>query len=344
MNENEGIRTERVDNCLLCREPGQARYAGLRDRLFAAPGVWNFWSCPQCGLLWLNPRPIPDDIPKLYATYYTHEADSTLVRLPRFRKKLKHAILETHFGYEEFRNHSGWRWVGWLAGLIPPVRDKVGRSILYVRGPGSRRLLDVGCGGGGYLATMRELGWEVFGLEPDAEAAHLAEARSGVPIVVDTLEGTRLPEGSFDAVTLNHVIEHVADPMALLRAAGRVLKPEGRLVVVTPHLDSLGHRIFGHCWRELDPPRHFYLFSAATLKACALGSDLQIEELRTVARGAEHIWFASRSVRKTGRFNPGELTGRLKLEGLTFRVAEEVLRSFSHTAGEELVLVATRPK
>jgi SAM-dependent methyltransferase len=72
--------------------------------------------------------------------------------------------------------------------------------------------------------------------------------------------------GGYDVITLSHVIEHVHDPSALLRAIYRMLRPGGLLWLETPNLDSLGHARFGRNWRGLEPPRHLLLFSVDSLK------------------------------------------------------------------------------
>lgn len=85
-------------------------------------------------------------------------------------------------------------------------------QIMYSDGARKGRLLDVGCGSGEFLAQMRELGWDVFGVEPDPQAARVAREQFGLTVWPGALAEASFPDGFFDAVTLNHVIEHVADP------------------------------------------------------------------------------------------------------------------------------------
>jgi SAM-dependent methyltransferase len=80
------------------------------------------------------------------------------------------------------------------------------------------------------------------------------------------LEDQHYPDASFDAVTLNHVIEHVPDPIQTLRECARILKKDGRLVILTPNSSSLGHRVFKQDWRGLEPPRHLHLFSMQSMR------------------------------------------------------------------------------
>jgi SAM-dependent methyltransferase len=204
------------------------------------------------------------------------------------------------------------------------------------------RLLDVGCGNGSFLAMMRDAGWDVQGVEPDPVGGRIAQERFGVPVIVGTLAEARLNDQSFDAVTLSHVIEHVHNPVALLQECHRVLKPGGRLVVVTPNVESRGHQVFGEHWRDLDPPRHLYLFSLRTLRICAAKSGLDINALRTSSRSARLIWAVSRTIDNKGRFSDSDVTWRLRIKGLAFQAREMVALRASEGAGEELILIGLR--
>jgi len=136
---------------------------------------------------------------------------------------------------------------------------------LHLPMPGAR-LLDVGCGAGEFLAHARVLGWNVTGLEVDPGAAKLA-ATLGIEVVQAPLEHAGIPSTSFDAVTMNHVIEHLHDPEATLREVHRVLRPGGVLWLATPNIDSPLLRRIGARWRGLEPPRHLLLFNRRALSA-----------------------------------------------------------------------------
>jgi SAM-dependent methyltransferase len=204
------------------------------------------------------------------------------------------------------------------------------------------KLLDVGCGNGSFLAMMQDAGWEVTGVDPDKVAATLARKRFGISILNGSLEDAGFAEESFDAVTLSHVIEHVYDPVALLRECRRVLRPGGKIVVTTPNLASQGHRAFGSSWVPLDPPRHLHLFTSATLGACCERAGLSIQSVATSARGAGWVWAASKIVFKKGSFcRETDITVRLKIEGLAFQLREERSQRTDVESGEELLLIAT---
>jgi SAM-dependent methyltransferase len=193
------------------------------------------------------------------------------------------------------------------------------------------RLLDVGCGDGSFLAEMRTRGWDVTGVEPDGSAAARARARE-----IRVFEGTihAVPqEERFDAVTLDNVIEHVVDPTDTLRESWRRVSEMGRLALLTPNANGLGHAVFGSAWRGLEPPRHLYMFSQATLAAVADRAGIRGATLRTTARAAPYISVAS-GRKRSARPGPVAAIGALSL------FVREALRSGD--TGEELYLLATK--
>ncbi len=148
--------------------------------------------------------------------------------------------------------------------MFPSRRDEADGSVRFLQALPHGRLLDVGCGSADWLLSMRELGWEVTGVDLDAQAVRVGRER-GLTIHCGTLTGQKFANHAFDAVTLNHVIEHVPDPVDTLRECARILKKGGKLVLFTPNAGSLGHRVFKEFWRGLKTPRHLHIFSFSSM-------------------------------------------------------------------------------
>jgi len=339
---NEGIRVQQVKVCLLCGNEGVPLYQGLRDRLFGAPGIWSLMQCPKCKLVWLNPQPIPEDIGKLYTKYYTHTLHDALHKIP---KRLKDAIFSSSFGYNQLEQSAGWRWLGRFISFIPTFNDMVGSLLMFLKASDRGRLIDIGCGNGLFLARMRNLGWQVLGIEPDVKAAFVARDRFKIPVIAGELKSANLPEISYDVITMNHVIEHVHDPIGLFQEIYRILKPKGKLVVLTPNVESLGHKLFRSSWRGLEPPRHLYLFTSETLQLCAEKVGFSVATLRTTAKNARSSWTNSRLIQRGDKTSEAGGNPHLSslLEGYTFQLVEEIIRWVWKFAGEELFMVAMKP-
>lgn len=340
MTSHEGIATENKPRCYLCNSAGAKLYGGLRDRLFDAPGAWNILSCRNCGLIWLDPQPVSNEICKIYGTYFTHQTapSGSSPRLASLRANLGKAVLSECYGYR--RNDKDVTASALWKGLcrLSWVRDIFSFQIMGLKAAWRGRLLDVGCGDGAFLARMKSFGWEAVGVELDEKAANVAKTQFDVDVFIGPLEAAGFAEKSFDAITLSHVIEHVGDPIELLCRCRNLLRKGGRVVVTTPNAECLGHRIFREHWRGLEVPRHMMVFSLRTLAQLASEADLSIGALRTSARGAHAFYLESRLL-QAGRWtnDPWPRAGkRMKMESVLFQILEEVARMTRKSLGEEL--------
>jgi 2-polyprenyl-3-methyl-5-hydroxy-6-metoxy-1,4-benzoquinol methylase len=341
--ENAGIRVRDVGYCDCCGSSGRVLYHDMHDMLFAAPGSWRVMACsgPNCGLMWLSPRPLEQDIGKLYLSYYTHQ--DTLLH-PSLRRRilgsLEDAYLAEKYGYKGGRNGAWQRILALALCLHPGKRADADFSVMHLPATLRGRLLDVGCGSGVQLERMRALGWEVEGVDVDAAAVQNAR-RKGLNIHLGDLEDCRFPDGSFDVVTMSHLIEHVGNPQRLLRECHRILKPSGRLVLVTPNAQSWGHRIFRDRWRGLEVPRHLFVFTVSTLRHLAESANFRTVNASTTIRGAAWMFFASKCLRQRGTFESGQRPAVwVWLWAEAMRLLEWAMLKARWNVGEEILLIA----
>jgi SAM-dependent methyltransferase len=143
------------------------------------------------------------------------------------------------------------------------VLARFDRARLALLGPPRGRLLDVGAGRGRFVAAARAAGWSAEGVEPSARGVEAARAVYAVE-----LERAALAEatGTFDAVTLWHVLEHLEEPDAALAHVASLLGPGGLLVIGVPNLASVQARLGRARWYHLDLPRHRTHFTPAGLR------------------------------------------------------------------------------
>ncbi len=339
---------ESVPDCPVCG--GAARellHGGLRDRVFGcAPGEWNLYRCLSCGVGYLDPRPNASTISLAYSRYCTHAAVGWLNEPPpsawrRFRTAQRNAYLNAHYGYD--LRPATARSPKWLS---TERRQRFDKYTGYLRCPGkSPRLLDIGCGNGCFLLQMRGLGWEVSGLEPDPKSAAEAAA-AGLDVRVGLLEAQSLPEAHYDAVTLNHVVEHLHHPLDTLRICRRILKPGGSMFIATPNLAAGGHLLFGRDWFPLDPPRHLVLFTPDSLRRALKMAGLEPDPAIRLRLVANEIFMRSMHLRNGSdpmRQKPAlSLAAKLRVVWLA-RQADRATRAQAELA-EELVLLARKPE
>ena len=282
---NEGIKEEFVNECILCGAVGIKLYQNLRDKLFGSAGIWSLSCCPADGHIWLNPRPTIEDIAKVYLNYYTHDLENgKYSMLTSMKTKAESILLNSEYHYNIIHRDNSSGITGIFFRFLPMAKEIAGSKVMWLDAHPNGNLLDVGCGNGSFLIGMKKLGWNVTGVEPDANAAKIAMDRLGMPITVGTLEQANFPNNYFDAITAHHVIEHMHDPVGFLKESLRIIKPGGKLVVTTPNMAGWGHRVFRMFWRGLEIPRHLHIFSPHTIRICAEKAGAVIETLRTSAR------------------------------------------------------------
>lgn len=152
-------------------------------------------------------------------------------------------------------------------------------------GKAAGHLLDIGCGTGAFLHTMQEAGWTVKGLEPDGGAREKAASLYGLS--VDPIDGLfALAPGSYDVITLWHVLEHVHDLRAYADHFRGLLKPGGTLIIAVPNYTSLDAAHYGSAWAAYDVPRHLYHFSPQSMEALLKPTGLSVVRLKP-------MWFDS---------------------------------------------------
>jgi 2-polyprenyl-3-methyl-5-hydroxy-6-metoxy-1,4-benzoquinol methylase len=262
---------EAVPYCPVCGSVERSLlYKGLTDRVFCvADGAWDLYRCAQCACGYLDPRPTLESIGRAYASYYTHDTeDHPIVRRMGRVRSLLHDLIN---GYQNRRyglQRSPALSIGrWLLPLLPPLCTAADAECrhLPLLPVGGGRLLDVGCGNGGFLMLARQAGWQVEGLDFDASAVQGARSR-GLEVHHGGIEMMGERSACYDVITLCHVIEHVHDPVATLCRLYALLKPGGVLWLDTPNLSSLGALRFGPHWRGLETPRHLVLFNSTSMK------------------------------------------------------------------------------
>ncbi len=340
---NDSVACSPHPNCDLCGTEGQTLLDGVADQSGNAPGRWQLLSCPRCGLIWLNPRPERNEIGKLYPeSYFTHQDPRQIPFLLRAFRQAKQPVIRALFttlAYEEAVRSKSLRQLGSVLASVPGLRERAAFKVKWATGPAGR-MIDVGCGSGEYLSQMRHLGWEVEGIEPDARAVGRARNVHGLKVQCAVPEEGRFPLGSFDLVTMIHVIEHVHDPAELVATCRRWLKPGGRLIVVTPNSSSLGRRWFGRNWFAWEVPRHLSIFSPHLLALTTKKAGLKVDRLFTCGLLTRFVWEESSRIAAGG--NPASRVRRLmvKAGGSVFGLVERLSLRFGDW-GEEIVLIAS---
>lgn len=217
-----------------------------------SPDQFLMVCCRRCGLIYLNPRPAESEFARIYPDHY-------------------HVFA---FQPEQF-------------GLIYKVRRRLEahRLLKWCRGlPARARILDVGCGDGFHLKLLRDFGrpgWTLEGVDLDSRAVKAATT-AGLTVHQGELAKLHLPEASYDLIILIMTIEHLADPLSMLREVERLLTPGGRVGIITDHADSPDFTLFGgRHWGGYHFPRHWNLYTRKTLQRLGEQAGLHTERITT---------------------------------------------------------------
>jgi len=270
-------------NCGVCGAASWHDFLpGCKDWLFSVPGSYDFVQCDDCGHVYLNPRPSEESRALCYPSgYYTHLPTTR----PRIVELIRHT-LETV--------------------ALLPYRLRYGGAWAPVRPFGNRRALDVGCGNGKLLKRLRQMGWDVKGIEMDPDAAKLAREALGTERVVNgDLADTSFVGEKFDLILIIHTLEHLPRPRSVLGQVQRLLAPGGQVIVAVPDILSAESRLFGRFWQPLETTRHLQMFSRHSLAFLLSSCGFQIIAMRPSLQASslvESAWIAL--VRSPGMLPP----------------------------------------
>jgi len=241
--------------CDFCGGESTSAVLELQDLLLGLPGAFSLVECNTCGLLFLNPRPGPEELQAHYPDHYhpfTDDIEDHPSPFVRFVRRY---------------------------GLVRRCRAAL-------QGQEGGRLLDVGCSTGLFLNEMRRQGeWDVYGVEPVASAAAFAREHFGLEVFQGTLPESAYPDAFFDVVTLWDVLEHVSSPSTYLREIHRVLKPGGRLVIKVPDPECWEADLLGPFWIGYDAPRHLFGFPRSVLDHQLRDRGFKVETVQCLAGG-----------------------------------------------------------
>jgi SAM-dependent methyltransferase len=331
---------EAVDRCPLCASAERTTlHEGLEDRFFGTSGRWTLRRCLGCESAYLDPRPTAAAIVRAYDAYYTHgePQDPPPLKIPlgRLRRALRNGYLNSILGY---RLEPAAPLARLVAAPFPGLRRQARRTVRDLPYPTTGgRVLDVGCGNGSFLVTMAGAGWDVEGVDPDARA--VASGRShGLQLHEGTIESFASPPSRFDAITMNHVFEHLPSPRETLARCRFLLHPRGVLWIATPNVAAKGHRAYGVDWVGLDAPRHLVLPTAGGLREALESAGFEVEFLQPPTVG----WMLRTSeCLRADRL--GVRVGALRWTRLAVEAKARDLRLLRDPAAGEELVVRARP-
>ena len=257
---------------------------------------FSFVKCRKCGLVQRNPRLNAEEIISRYSSTYGKDYLSyELANEESFLKLQQLALKDAGFARYEKK----------LFNRLGSSQDSSQCQEPKVKRP---TVLDIGCATGALINYLREKKWQVTGVEI-SPCAEYARKERGLDVRSIPLEENNFPDSHFDALLASHLIEHLNDPMSFLKEAYRVLKPNGRIFITTPNINSFQARIFKERWRSAIFD-HLYLFSDRNLTKMLKIAGFKIKSIHTwggLAAGTASPWLKKTVDFLAKRFNCGDV-------------------------------------
>lgn len=188
--------------------------------------------CKGCGLLHSNPIPSKVELDTFYEKKY--RSSYKFARKPRLKHILRYA---------------------------PGALERV-ETVLSYKKPEQIKLIDIGSGSGEFLYMAHRAGFDARGIEPHTGYCEYTKQELGLNVLNTTLEQAGLEKDSFDIINLNHVLEHMPDPLDTLSRLHSLLRKDGLLMVDVPDISICSHAP----WTQFHYA-HLYNFNHLTLKA-----------------------------------------------------------------------------
>ncbi len=223
-------------SCEVCGTKTSHPVVQSTDRFLGGDTVYTYCRCDTCGIVYQNPRPTQATIGFLYPyeeyPMYT-QVITKVNRLTRFIRRY---------------------------GLLKRAKQ-VNRYV------SSGRVLDIGCSTGDFIWEMKQKhGWSVVGIDINYNAVNYASQNIHVTTCVGIPNNSPFADGTFDAITMWNVFEHLYNPRQVIAELARLLRPGGVLVITHPNLESLDRKLFGKFWVGYELPRHIYLYPSDFLR------------------------------------------------------------------------------
>jgi len=225
-----------VNYCPNCNSREKKHLYRVPDRHYGIKGLYDFSTCLNCSLLFLDPMPNDEELMSFYPeeSYYSY-----------------HVNYDPEVKWKEVLRK--------LLFLNSKTKDPVFKR------PGA--MLDIGCGNGWFIYKMKNLGWNVKGVEPSKAGAEAGRRIGGLDIHHGDLLTANYPSDSFDYIRSNHSFEHISNPNEVLDEIYRILKPGGKVFIGVPNINSYTGNLFKGYWYYLGAPVHTFNYSNRNLSS-----------------------------------------------------------------------------
>ena len=254
---------------------------GLQHIRIASKRSFDIFRCCDCCLIFVSPQPSSEQLARIYTKssgYFTTACNN-------LSNTSKSTAISLH-------------------------------KLIIANGLRAGSILDVGCSTGKVIYHLQQLGWQVAGMDINADAVAVA-LKNNLNVTLGELEQCPYPRESFDVIHMGNVIEHVRSPRQTLLTAHSLLREGGLIVIKTPNADCgfavsslLLDKVLRFPWPHSEAPHHLYEFTPNTLSMLLSETGFKVDHL-SYSRNKSFIYIIGAtglfdelkvSMKKTGRY------------------------------------------
>lgn len=259
-----------VEKCPICGSEAKKTFISANDHTVSKTD-FQIVECGNCGFAYTSPRPAENELGKYYESedYISHSNTSKGIISRLYQRVRKHTL---------------------------------GKKLKLVNREGKKGLLlDIGCGTGEFLNTVKQDGWKTIGIEPSPSARKQGIENYKLDVREES-ELENLPANSFDVITMWHVMEHVAHPRERVQKLNELLKSDGVLIIAVPNRNSYDAKFYGAKWAAYDVPRHLWHFRAQDMRKLVEQFGFEVKQILPMKFDSYYISMLSEKY-KTGKNN-----------------------------------------
>ena len=252
-----------MPTCSICESNNSHTTYLIKEMMFGSAETFEYFMCEDCGCLQISKT--PEDLAKYYPKdYYSYTLK------PSFKKtRLSRFLTYNRNNYFLFKKNI----VGWMLGKIHTNPNL--EIVSHARINRNAKVLDVGCGIGHLLYSMKQAGMKnLLGVDPFIEKD--LQYENGLTILKKEIDDV---ENGWDLIMLNHVLEHIEHQHQMLASIFSKLTPGGCCLIRIPTVSSHAWEIYKENWVQLDAPRHLFLHSVKSISLLSKQIGFEIENI-----------------------------------------------------------------
>ncbi len=266
--------------CRICNNEKGNKEFKVKEMMFGFGDVFDYFQCASCNCLQIK------EIPKNISKYYSKDYYSFNI----FPNDCGHNIRKVIKFFKDYYAVFNKGLIGKV--VYNKIPNEALRSLSKIKLSKESKILDVGCGSGYLLFSLKSIGFKnLLGIDPYIKEDK--NYKNGLKILKKTINDIN---NKFDLIMFHHSFEHISNPLEMLYSSNKLLSDNGVCLIRIPVVDSWAWENYGVNWVQIDAPRHFFLHSRKSMEILAKSAGFRIKEI--VCDSTEFQFWGSEQYKK----------------------------------------------